>query len=136
MFLVDANVFSELTKPRPEQKVLDWMADNEEHLFLSVITIAELQAGISRLADGRRKTFLQEWLDTLRGQFHESILAFDEMAAVTWGHLEADLIRKGNKIPARDSFLAAAARQHKLTIVTRNEKDFAKAGLKVLNPWK
>ena len=135
MYLVDANIFSELTKPAPEPSVLNWLTVHQSEIFLSTITVGELQSGISQLADGRKKSFLQQWLDDLRHKFHEMILDFDESTALVWGHLDANLTRRGRKIPARDSFLAASALDHRLSLATRNEKDFLGTGVEIVNPW-
>ena len=135
MFLADTNIFSEMTKPRPDARVVDWLHAWQSELLISAVTIAELQSGISQLAEGRKKRRLQEWLDDLRRNYRDVILSFDEAVAVEWGRLDADLRSKGRKMPARDSFLAATARHHDLTIATRNEKDFVAAGVKTLNPW-
>ena len=135
MFLADTNIFSEMTKPRPEQRVMDWLHAQQSELLISAVTIAELQSGISQLAEGRKKRWLQQWLDQLRQDYRAAILSFDEAVAVAWGRLDAELKRKGRKLPARDSFLAATALHHDLTIATRNEKDFAAAKVNTVNPW-
>ena len=135
MFLADTNIFSEMTKPRPDSGVADWLHARQSELLISAVTIAELQSGISQLADGRKKRQLQRWLDDLRRDYHDVILSFDEAVAVEWGRLDADLKHKGRKLPTHDSFLAATALCHDLAVATRNEKDFVVAGVKTVNPW-
>lgn len=135
MFLADTNLLSEPRQARPDPRVLAWLSANEEELFISAITIAEIQSGISLLDDGRKKRALQQWLDDLRTNFRAVLLAFDDSVAIRWGQMNADLTRQGRRIPISDSFLAATALHYDLTIATRNEKDFLAAGVKTANPW-
>ena len=136
MFLADTNLLSESQQLQPEQKVLDWISANEDQLFLSAISIAEIRAGISALDSGRKRAKLAAWFDAVREQYRDSILAFDEATALRWGDLNAELRRKGRNLPLEDSYLAATALQHDLVLVTRNEKDFSGSGVTVFNPWK
>ncbi|MBA4147229.1 MAG: type II toxin-antitoxin system VapC family toxin [Verrucomicrobia bacterium] len=136
MFLIDTNVFSELAKPEPNHGVVRWLADHENGIFISSITIAEIQSGIARLVPSRRRETLQSFLNTLRENYSGSIIPFAESDAIAWGFLDAQLHQKGRKIPARDSLLAATALARNLAIVTRNEKDFAPTEVKIVNPWK
>jgi len=136
MFLVDTNVFSELPKPKPEASVIEWLNDPQNKIFLSAVTIAELQSGVLQMPEGRKKQFYQNWLDDFFIHFGDFVLDFNKAVAITWGHLEAELKRKGRPIPVRDSFLAATALHYGLTIATRNEKDFLATGVKIFNPWK
>ncbi|MEO6184077.1 MAG: type II toxin-antitoxin system VapC family toxin, partial [Verrucomicrobiota bacterium] len=120
----------------PDGRVVDWLAAHEEDLFISAISLAEIQFGISILADGKKKTPLQQWFDILREKHHGAILDFNEAVALRWGILNADLLRRGKKMPLEDSYIAATALVHDLTIATRNEPDFAEAGVRIVNPWK
>ncbi len=135
MFLADTNVVSEPRQARPDARVLDWLAAHEPEIFLSAITIAELQSGIALLEPGRKKAALQAWFDTLLHLSQGAVLAFDGPVAVRWGVMNAELIRRGKRLPISDSFLAATALHHNLTVATRNEKDFRAAGVKTVNPW-
>lgn len=135
MFLADTNLISEPRQRQPSRRVLDWMTLHEGELFISTVTIAELQSGISSLDDGLKRRALEEWFESLRRLYRGALLPFDEPVAVRWGQMNADLIRKGRRIPARDSLLAATALHHNLTVATRNEKDFAATGVKTFNPW-
>ncbi len=136
MFLADTNLLSEPRQKNPDAGVLKWLSDQEEELFISAISLAEIQSGISRLADGRKKSALQEWFDALRENHRGSILDFNEAVALRWGELDAELERKGRKMPIEDSYLAATALQYDLTVATRNERDFSEAPVKIVNPWK
>lgn len=136
MFLADTNIFSECAKLRPEPRVTNWIEANQETIFLSTVTLAEIQAGIMILEEGKKKDSLRLWFDVLRQDYRDSILPFDEAVALRWGELDAELERKGRKVPIEDSSLAATALQHHLTLVTRNEKDFSGTAVKIFNPWK
>jgi toxin FitB len=139
-FLLDTNVVSEWTKPQPNSGVIDWLAQtDEDSVFLSVVTFAELRHGIERLPPSKRRDRLDEWLKVdLPLRFEQRILPVDAAIADQWGHLVARCEAAGRPIHAMDALLAATAEAHALTLVTRNAADFA-ATLKsksILNPWK
>jgi predicted nucleic acid-binding protein len=136
-FLLDTNVLSEGGKPRPDDGVMDWLASvEEEQLFLSVISLAELRHGVERLAQGRRKAALDLWLtDQLPARFEGRLLPIDEATADRWGRVVARAQAAGRPIGAMDAFLAALADQYQLTLVTRNMSDFEVAGIQLFNPW-
>lgn len=136
-YLLDTNVVSEWTKPRPNPGVVTWLAQaDEDRVFLSVITLAELRHGVERMADGVRKARLDAWLtDELPLRFEGRVLTVDAAAADTWGRLLARVQAAGRPVGAMDAFLAAIAERHALTLVTRNVADFKPFGLPVLNPW-
>lgn len=136
-YLLDTNVVSEWTKPRPNPGVVTWLAQaDEDRVFLSVITLAELRHGVERMADGVRKARLDAWLtDELPLRFEGRVLTVDAAAADTWGRLLARVQAAGRPVGAMDAFLAAIAERHALTLVTRNVADLKPFGLPVLNPW-
>jgi len=136
-FLLDTNVVSEWVKPRPNSGVIEWLASaDEDRLFLSVATLAELRYGVERLPAGRKSAQLQEWLETeLRNRFEGRVVVIDEAVAAFWGKLLAKADAARRPIGAMDGFLAATAAVHQMTLVTRNEMDFAGAGIKTFNPW-
>jgi toxin FitB len=136
-YLLDTCVVSELVRVRPNRQVVEWVdAQDEEHLFLSVLTIGELRRGIELLASGRKKTTLQNWLDRdLAERFEGRILDVDVEAAERWGTDGATAQRSGRKIPAVDGLIAASAASQGLTVVTRNVKDIELSGVPVFNPW-
>jgi tRNA(fMet)-specific endonuclease VapC len=137
-FLLDTWVISELVARQPNPAVVRWVDSiDEDRLFLSAITIGEIKRGIEKLADSRRKSALQEWLeDDLLIRFRDRILPIDTPVMLVWGQLAADLERQGKRMPAIDSLIAATCLQGGLDLVTRNEGDFAHSGVTVLNPWK
>ena len=134
-YLVDTNVFSEPVKPRPDSAVVDWLREHESELYVSTITIGELRRGIERLPDGKRKTQLRAWLQSLCGCMKGRILSFNVSTAHVWGQTKAAWDRSGIVLPSLDSQLVATALRHKLTLVTRNTADFAKTEVKLLNPF-
>ncbi len=137
-YLLDTNCISELVRPRPEPRVIDWMeAADETMLYLSVLTLGEVRKGLAGLPQSTRRTSLETWLEIdLQTRFAGRILPIDGAIADRWGLLAAEAKRAGNSLPIIDGLLAATALHHNLTVVTRNASDFANARVQVLNPWK
>jgi toxin FitB len=135
-FLVDTNVVSEWVKPRPNPGVVAWLADiDEDQVFLSVVTLAELRHGIVRIAAGRRQKQLSAWLENdLPGRFEGRILTIDAAVADACGKLVARSEAAGRSVEAMDAFLAATAQVHQLTLVTRNTSHFESILKALLNP--
>jgi len=122
-------------KPAPDLKVRDWLS-TQRVCYLSSLTIGELQKGIEMLPEGKHKRKLEHWLsDKVLVEFFERTLPVDLEVARVWGKLQASLQGKGLTLPAIDGLLAATGIFHNLTLVTRNEKDFARTGVPVVNPW-
>jgi predicted nucleic acid-binding protein len=136
-FLLDTNVVSEWVKPEPDPGVVAWLADaDEDRLFLSVATLAEIKHGVERMAEGRRRDRLSEWLaDELPARFEGRLLAIDERVAEAWGVVMARSQRAGVGLGAMDAFFAATAEVHGLTLVTRDGSDFCGTSVDVLDPW-
>jgi predicted nucleic acid-binding protein len=136
-FLLDTNVVSEWVKPRPNAGVAAWLAEaDEDRVFISVVTLAELRHGIERLAPGRRRTRLDAWLrDELPPRFEGRVLSVDGAVAEAWGRLVARREAAGHPIGVMDAFIAATAEIHKLTLVTRNLADFKSSIRSAVNPW-
>jgi toxin FitB len=136
-FLLDTNVVSEWTRPHPNGGVITWLEEaDEDRVFLSVATIAELRRGIERLAPGARQRQLDSWLHgELLLRFDQRILPVDAQVASEWGRVVAQCEAIGKPLAAMDGLIAATALVHELTLVTRNVKDFESAVESVLNPW-
>lgn len=128
---------SEWVKPSPDASLVAWLAQSDEdHIFISVITLAELRRGTARMAHGRRRTQLEAWLQyDLPQRFKGRILTIDSSVADAWGELVAERELIGRPITAMDAFIAAIARVNDLTLVTRNVGDFNPSLEKILNPW-
>jgi hypothetical protein len=132
-FLLDTNVVSELRKPRPHGAVVAWVNDQqEEQLFLSAVTMGELQAGIERTRrqDPAKASEIELWADQLASSFQ--ILAMDTMCFREWGRI---IDRKPDEL-LEDAMIAATARVHHLIVATRNEGDFERLDVRIFNPFK
>lgn len=132
MYLLDTNVISELRKPKPHRGVVAWVtAVDEAHLFLSAVTIAEIQAGIemTRDQDEAKAAEIEAWLDLLASAYN--VLPMDAATFRTW----AKLMHRRSDTVYEDAMIAATARVHGLVVVTRNVGDFEPLGARVLNPF-
>jgi hypothetical protein len=135
--MLDTCVISELVKPRPDENVVRWIDSvDERRLYLSVLTLGELEKGITKLQASQRKDDLREWLEhDLTVRFEGRILPVDFAVAVAWGALQGEAERSGKNLPVIDSLLAATAEIHQLTIATRNVADFERCSDAIFNPW-
>jgi predicted nucleic acid-binding protein len=135
--LLDTNVLSEVQRPAPDPKVMGWLDTvDEDRVFISVASIAELRRGVALMDDGRRRAALAAWLgNDLPARFAERILPIDQAVAERWGDLMAQSRRSGLALSAMDGFFAATALAKDLTLVTRNVRDFALFGVPLRNPW-
>ncbi|MFY9949723.1 MAG: type II toxin-antitoxin system VapC family toxin [Candidatus Sulfotelmatobacter sp.] len=135
-FLLDTNAVSEWVKPRPNPGLVAWMdSADEDRIFLSVISLAELRYGIERMAQGRRRHRLDDWLQhELPMRFEGRILTVDARIADAWGNTVSRSEAVGRPISVMDAFLAATAEIHRLTLVTRNVSHFPLLK-NILNPW-
>lgn len=137
-YLLDTCVFSELVARRPNENVAAWLSGaRPTQLYVSAITIGEIKRGIEKLPDdARRKQTLSEWLEEdLLVRFQGRVLVLDTPVLLEWGRLVAGLERRGRKLPALDSLIAAQALYHRHDLVTRNVRDFPDTGLELFNPW-
>lgn len=136
-YLLDTCLISEFKKPQPEPKVINWLTGQiEETLFLSVITIGEIQKGISGLAPSKKRTDLENWLQSLIIRYNGRILPLGTDEMLLWGETIIKLEKKGRVLPFIDSLIAATALIHNLVLITKNEADFQDTGVKILNVWK
>lgn len=137
-FLLDTNVPSELTRPKPEPEVIQWLDDADDlRLFLSVVSLGEIFKGITVLPEGKRRQQLQQRVDeTLRPWFDGRILPVSESVAERWGLLAGECQLTGRPLNVADGLIAATALEHGLTVVTRNVKDFSNLGVSVLDLWR
>ena len=135
-FLLDTNAVSEWVKPRPNPGLIRWMESaDEDRLFLSVITLAELHYGVERMPAGMRRTRVERWLRLeVPLRFEKRVLPVSEEIAVVWGRAVALSESTGHPMSVMDAFLAATAQVHDLTLVTRNVDHFRMLKA-VLSPW-
>lgn len=132
-YLVDADILSEPTRPSPDGRVVCWLRAHEHELFVNPIILGELEYGILQLPAGRRRTRLESWFSS--GVQNLRSLDFDTATAHEWAMLLSKLKRQGRSMPVKDSLIAATAIVHKITVATRNVKDFSQAGISVVNPF-
>jgi toxin FitB len=136
-YLLDTCVLSEFTRRRPKEKVVQWMESvDEEKLFISVITIGEIQHGIERLPESHRKTELLVWMNNeLVNRFEQRIIPLNMPAMFLWGFLTAHIESTGITMAMMDSLIVATALQNNFIIATRNVTNFLPCGVQVINPW-
>ena len=136
-FLLDTSVISELVRKIPHRPVLVWVgAQDEISLYISVVTIGELEKGIARLPASARKNNLQSWVRRdLVERFGERLLPVDVRTATRWGALTGESEKRGQPLPVIDSLIAATALVHGLVVVTRNVEDFRRCSVVCVNPW-
>ena len=132
-FLLDTVVLSELRRIKPSRKVVKWIkAQKADSLFISVVSIGEIERGIERTrkTDAEFAIELEQWLETLLSLYADRLLPVSANAARLWGKLSAKLGHDG-----ADLLIAATGLSHGATVVTRNVKHFVPAGVRVLNPF-
>jgi len=135
-YLLDTNVVSETERPRPDKNVLKWLDETDPGItYLSALTIGEVKKGVSKLASGKRKAHIQDWLEDVRQQFSGRILPITEQTFLVWGKMMAESEKNGIARPVLDSFLEATALEHDLILVTRNVRNFKDTSITILNPW-
>ena len=137
MILLDTNVVSEPLRPAPAARVIEWIdAQVLETLFLSAITVAVLRAGLALLPVGKRRTGLQESLETrVLPLFSGQVLSFDLGCTQAYAELIARARASGVAIASANGYIAAIAAANGLTVATRDTGPFEAAGAAVINPW-
>lgn len=135
--MLDTCVVSELIKPKPENAVLDWIGSQaEERLYLSVLTLGELEKGIAKVRDEKREKKLREWVDNdLQERFEGRWIDVDRAVVRRWGRLQGHAEVAGRKMPVIDGLIAATALHLGFAVVTRNTADLVASGVDVVNPW-
>lgn len=136
-YLLDTNILSELRRPRPQPKVMDFVgAQALESLFVSAVTFAEIRFGIERIEDLHKRSALTDWLNLeLRPMFESRVLPVSEDVMFKWRLLVEEGRKTGHTFPQPDLIIAATALHHGLAIVSRDEGGYAKTGVTLVNPW-
>jgi toxin FitB len=135
MILVDTNVWSEVTKPSRNPRVVDWLRAHDKHTMLSVIVAGEIEQGIAMTSGPEKRRVLTEWKRELLEDHADRIVEFDLQAALKWGELAAPFRRDRRNGLVVDFMLAAQAITRDFAIATRNGRDFPIEGITVIDPW-
>ena len=133
--LIDTNVWGELTRPRPDERVINFLAANESSLHLSTIVLAEIEFGIAKASDPIRAERLLGNRNDIVLRVADRILLPDFLTATVWGKLKAVLEGKGEPIPDFDLLICAQAIAAEMPVVTRNGRHMARTGALIVNPW-
>lgn len=136
-WLLDTNILSELRRPKPERKVLEFVAAQPlELLYISTVTLAEIRFGIELLPDVARRSALNDWLaHKVRPMFEQRVLAITDDIMFKWRLLVEEGRKVGHTFSQPDLIIAATGQHHGLTIVSRDTADYVKAQVTVFNPW-
>ncbi len=132
-FLVDVNVLCEPTKQNSNPKVTEWLVAHRAELVVDPIIMGEIWEGIVRLPEGKRRQNLIEWYQRSRSVI--VCLPWTIETGIIWGELSHQVTQSGFTIAAEDTMIAATAKLHGLTVVTRNVDDFTRCGVPVVNPF-
>ena len=136
MIILDTCVVSEVAKARPDPAVVHWFDQSpDEDLYLSVLTLGEIEKGAAMLEEAERRERVLEWLTTIQGKFGDRILPIDTEVARLWGEMSGRARRSGVQIAVIDGLIAATASAHGMIVATRNVRDFAPTHVKTLDPW-
>lgn len=133
-WLLDTDVICQPAKRHGNARVIAWLEREKDQCYTSAVVIAQLAYWV-RSKQGRQRETLQEWLERLVDAMQGRIHGFNVSVAHVWADQEHLLTSAGQRMPVEDSYIAATARRHRLTIVTGNDKDFRRPGLKVFNPF-
>ncbi len=135
MIVVHTNVWSELAKRQPQQRVVDWEQQNKHQLHLSAIVLAEFHAGAALMPTGRNRAALEGVIEEIAATYADRLLLFDARCAQFYGTVLAQARQTGRPIQAADAMIAATALTHNMVVATRDTGDFAGAGVQLINPW-
>jgi predicted nucleic acid-binding protein len=136
-WLLDTNILSELRRPKPEPKVVEFIAGQAlDRLYVSSVTFAEIRFGIELVGDAARRAELNDWLThKVRPMFDRRVLPVSEDIMFKWRLLVDEGRKAGHTFSQPDMIIAATALQHGLTLLSRNTGDFEKARVAVFDPW-
>lgn len=134
-WLLDTDVLSQPAKRNGDRRVVAWLEEEKDRCYTSAVVIAQLAFWV-RSKEGRQREALQAWLTRLIEAMHGRIYGFNVAVAHVWAEQQRLLEKAGAPMPVEDSYIAATARRYGLTIVTGNDQDFRRPGLKVFNPFK
>ena len=136
-FLLDTCVISEIIKPQPNENVVTWMRENDEDcMYLSVLSFGEIEKGIEKASDPAKKKVLQKWVENeLKERFKHRILDVDMTVVTQWGKVQGKTELAGKPMPTIDGLIAVSGLVYDCVVVTRNIADMQPSGVDLLNPW-
>ena len=137
MTILDTNVLSEVLKPRPDPRVMEWLAAQNYHdVYITAPTVAEMMHGLNRMPEGKRRAGLMAAVEAMfENEFAGRILPFDFAAAVSYAELVVERERMGRPLTSFDAHIAAIARVNTATVATHNIKDFEHCNVALIDPW-
>lgn len=134
-WLLDADVLSQPAKSHGDERVIAWLEREHDSCYTSAIVVAQLAHWV-RTKQGRQREVLQGWLTRLLDAMRGRIYSFNVSVAHVWAEQQRELDAAGKRMLIADSYIAAIARRHGLTVATGNERDFRRVGVKVFNPFR
>ena len=136
-YLLDTCVISEVIRPQPDTNVISWLRKQDENcLYLSVLTFGEIEKGIEKSPDETRKRKLKLWVeDDLKKRFEGRIIPIDLDISAKWGAIQGAAESAGNPMPAIDGLIAVSGLVRNCVVVTRNTSDMEQSSAELLNPW-
>ncbi len=136
-YLLDTCVISEIIKPKPNKKVIAWLQkQQEENLYLSVLTFGEIEKGIEKSSNEDRKKRLRLWVEEdLKQRFEGRILSIEMKVASEWGIVQGKSEIIGKPLPAIDGLIAVTGLVNNCIVVTRNISDMQQSSVELFNPW-
>ena len=136
-WLLDTNVLSEIRRRRPHRKVVTFVAEQPlDLLYISTVTLAEIRFGIELVTDANRRAELNAWLTLkVRPLFGQRVLDVSEDILFKWRLLVEEGRKSGHTFSQPDLFIAATALHHGMTVVSRDTREYERAGVPVFNPW-
>jgi predicted nucleic acid-binding protein len=135
VIFLDTNVVSEALRKRPDEAVTAWLVRHDAELALPTVTIAEIAFGIAKIRPDERAPRLAEGLASWRKRFADRIFGLTEEAALAYGEIMGDAVRRGRPMSAPDGMIAAIAMVNGGRLATRNLADFEDVGLELVSPW-
>lgn len=136
-YLLDTCVISEVIKPKPNKKVVAWLKKQDEgNLYLSVLTFGEIEKGIEKSVDDKRKNKLRLWVEEdLKQRFEGRVFPIDMQIASKWGEIQGKSEMAGKPLPSIDGLIAVTGLVNNCVVVTRNISDMQQSSVELHNPW-
>jgi len=135
-YLLDTCALSEMVKKKPNPGFIGWIQHQRgSSFYVSVISIAEIEQGIVRLADSQKKKRLQVWVSGIKARYQSRLLLVDLAVAEMYGQIQGNSMKVGKPLPVQDCWIAATAITHSMAVVTRDDRTLAATSVGIVNPW-